>query len=158
MQEITSNKLSFSPECVKIRCTSRRAISSFTPSPVIQRKKSCKKYRPSIKKYPLAQNPLISLSSISKCMYVNSILKSSSMSSNRKSGKSLTIHSSRNNFSHTEDSLRETVKRLINNNAKSRPRLTYYRISHNLIPQTNAICKQLFNEFSLSLRGSHINN
>lgn len=158
MQEITSNKLSLSPECVKIRCASRRAISAFTPPPIIHRKKSCKRYRPSVKKYPLAQNPPISISSIPKCIYVNSILKSGSMSSNRRGAKSLTIHSSRNNFSHTEDSLKDTTRGLINGSIKSRPKLTYYRICHNLIPQTNAICKQLFNEFNLSLRGSHINN
>jgi hypothetical protein len=149
MNTTDKNCTNLSPDCIKIWSHSKTPGSLSYP-PVIKKKYE-KKPKLFLKKFPLVETQAIALSSIRKCIKVNSILNSTA--SGNKTNRSVIMPYK--NSSYNEEFINENAEFP---ECKSKNRINYYRIRHDVIPQTNAMNKKTSAEFNLSLKGSQITN
>ena len=149
-------KISLTPECISLRKYNKRPASISSPIPYIKKHSSKKLYHLP-KRLPITENLPVSLSTIKKCIKVNSVIKYNSFSSTKKRSVYHSFNHQRYKTLETEESSTETSYFLPKTSSISKRNKGYYRIRQNLIPQTNAIInKRLIENFSLYLKGSQL--
>lgn len=146
-----NRSIRMSPECVRIGGGKQREAKIRTPQPDLESKKKCRRVKSSLKRFALVENAQFPEQGMRKCIRVNSIFKSLSQDVDRSSSKLDEVRKTKKDFWEQKKPENRHFPQIYG----QRTKINYFKIRQHLVRQSNAICNQLFDDYSLSLRGTH---
>ena len=146
-----NRSIRMSPECVRIGGFKQREVNLRTPQPDLGTKKKCKRVKSSLKRFALVENAQFPEQGMRKCIRANSIFKSLSQDVERSNSKLDEIGRNKLDFWEPKKPENRRFPQIYGHRTK----INYFKIRQHLVRQSNFDCNQLFNDYSLSLRGTH---